>query len=297
MQFVGRFDLTAAPATLELCRSMADTFKELAPERIREEWFKWALLSRVPSAAMRFLRDCGWGIHFPEVVSQIGVRQDASWHPEGDVWNHSLLAADAMVRQEGWRQADAESRISWTLAALCHDFGKVNTSREEMKDGRMRITSHGHPETGVVLAESFLKRIDAPASYRERILPLIADHLVHISPLSDRGIRRLSARLAPETIFGLVQLIAADHSARPPTPGGIPPAAQELLNRSRDLNVIHQAPKGILMGRHLIARGIKPGAEMGKILKASYEAQLDGEFGDLDGAMEWLTKTDRWLRP
>ena len=96
--------------------------------------------------------------------------------------------------------------------------------------------------------------------------------------------------LAPETIFGLLQVIAADHSARPPTPAGIPPSAKELFERSRELDVMRRAPAPILKGRHLLARGLPPGPEMGKILRAAYEAQLDGAFTDLSGALEWFLK-------
>ena len=288
MQFAGRFDLTAAPETLALCRSIVGTFKELAPERIREEWFKWARLSAAPSAGLRFLRDGGWIEHFPELAALIGVRQDPGWHPEGDVWNHSLHACDAMAGLETWKQADEESRIAWMLAALCHDLGKAHTTSEEMKKGRLRIVSHGHAERGVALAEAFLQRIDAPLMYRQRVAPLVADHLVQIAPLSDRGIRRLAARLAPETILGLIQLITADHSARPPLPPGLPTTARQLLERSGDLQIAQQAPRALLMGRHLLEKGMTPGPQMGIILKAAYEAQLDGLFDDLDGAMAWL---------
>jgi tRNA nucleotidyltransferase (CCA-adding enzyme) len=288
MQFAARFNLTPAVETIALCQSIVDTFAELAPERIREEWFKWARLSAVPSAGLRFLKDCGWLVHFPELAALVGVPQDPEWHPEGDVWNHTLHACDAMVKLDGWRSAPEDSQITWTLAALCHDLGKANTTHEEMKEGRMRTVSPGHSETGVPLAGSFLSRIDAPVSVRERITPLIADHLIHINPLSDRGIRRLAARLQPETIFGLVQLIAADHSGRPPKPGGMPPAAQELLKRSSDLKISERAPIGILMGRHLVERGMAPGPEMGRLLRAAYEAQLDGVFSDLEGALRWL---------
>jgi tRNA nucleotidyltransferase (CCA-adding enzyme) len=288
MQFAGRFNLTATDETLALCRSIAHTYRELALERVREEWFKWARLSIMPSAGLRFLRDSGWCVHFPELAALIGVPQDPEWHPEGDVWAHSLHACDAMAGLEAWKQADDESRTVWMLTALCHDLGKAETTHEEMKNGRLRIVSPGHSENGAVLAKSFLGRMDTPETIVHRVTPLIIDHLVHINPLSDRGVRRLAARLDPETINGLIQVITADHSGRPPKPGGLPESARQLLERSQELKISQRPPAAILMGRHLLERGVAPGPGMGEILHAAHEAQLDGAFNDLEGALGWL---------
>src|SRR5882724_6506736 len=82
MQFAARFDLTPATETVELCRSIVQTFPELAVERVGMEWFKWAATARRPSAGLRFLKDTGWLRHFPEVAALDGTPQDPEWHPE-----------------------------------------------------------------------------------------------------------------------------------------------------------------------------------------------------------------------
>ena len=107
MQFAGRFALTAAPETVEICRAMKSAFPELAVERVREEWFKWAQSSTVPSAGLRFLAATEWVDHFPEIKSMMGMPQEPEWHPEGDVFVHTCHCCDALARLEQWQAEDA----------------------------------------------------------------------------------------------------------------------------------------------------------------------------------------------
>src|SRR3954447_724929 len=86
MQFASRFELKAAPETIVLARSMKQSFAELAPERVREEWFKWASKSEKPSLGLQFLFDTEWIDHFPEIKALAGTPQEPDWHPEGDVF-------------------------------------------------------------------------------------------------------------------------------------------------------------------------------------------------------------------
>jgi tRNA nucleotidyltransferase (CCA-adding enzyme) len=290
MQFAGRFDLRAASETIELSRGIKSNFPELAVERVREEWFKWARLSASPSAGLRFLFDSGWADHFPEIKALVGTPQDAEWHPEGDVFTHTCHCCDAMARLEGWQKADTESRIVYMLAILAHDFGKPATTRKEMKGGRERIVSPGHEEAGVPLAEQFLDRIGAPAAIRDRVVPLVKNHLFHMQEISDRAVRRLARRLAPENIEGLCIVMTADAMGRPPRPAVVPENVSRLLARAHDLEVKGNAPRPILQGRHLIEIGLTPGQRFGGVLDKAFEAQLEGDFGDLPGAFRWLAE-------
>jgi tRNA nucleotidyltransferase (CCA-adding enzyme) len=288
MQFISRFDFSPAPETIELCRQIAPSCAELAPERIREEWFKWAGRSTRPSAGLRFLSDTGWIEHFPEVAQLRGVPQDPEWHPEGDVFVHTGHCCDAMVRLPEWQQADEASRVTWMLAILAHDFGKPSTTRQELRQGKMRIVSPEHEAAGGPLAQTFLERLKAPNDIVARVLPLVINHLAHLQASTDRAVRRLANRLQPETIEGLCVVMAADCLGRPPRPAVLPPTLVELRAKAGQLCLQHQAPKGVLLGRHLLALGMSPGREMGAILNAAFEAQLEGEFQDHPGALRWL---------
>lgn len=288
MQFAGRFGLSAAAETVELCRSIRGGYAELAVERVREEWFKWAEKSVAPSAGLRFLEACGWLEHFPEVNALRGVPQDAEWHPEGDVFTHTCHCLDALMTLPAWQRADAESRVVYALAVLAHDFAKATTTREEWREGRMRIVSPGHEEAGGPLAESFLERINAPIAVRQRVAPLVTNHLAHLQTITDRAVRRLARRLAPETIEGLVVVITADQFGRPPRPREVSEGLRELEARARGLELQASAPRPVVLGRHLIERGLVPGKEFGELLDAAFEAQLEGKFADVAGGLRWL---------
>lgn len=288
MQFAGRFNLTAAPETLALCRSIANSYSELPLERVREEWFKWASKSTHPSAGLHFLRDSGWLRHFPEAALLIGVPQDPGWHPEGDVWKHTLHCLDALAELPDWLAADEPTRIVVMLAVLAHDFAKPACTHTDMRHGSLRIVSPGHEAAGGPIAETFLQRLGVPMALADRVPPLVVNHLAHLHDITPRSVRRLAQRLSPATIRELSWVMMADAFGRPPLPRLILPSVHELLALAAQLDVQRQAPKAIVLGRHLVERGLAPGPTFKPLLDAAFEAQLDGTFTDLEGAQAWL---------
>jgi tRNA nucleotidyltransferase (CCA-adding enzyme) len=293
MQFAARFNLTAAPETVDLARSIRQTFPELAKERVREEWFKWAEKSVTPSLGLKFLEQTEWIEHFPELAAIRGVRQDPGWHPEGDVFTHTCHCCDALVKLEDWQKADPASRIVYMLAVLTHDLGKAVTTEKAWKRGEWRIISPGHEDAGAGLADSFLERIGAPRAIRDRVRPLVANHMAHFQTVSDRAVRRLARRLEPENIHGLLVVMTADAFGRPPRPHQIPGAVLAIAEKAGELEVRNRAPRPILLGRHLVDLGFAPGPELGEYLRKAYEAQLEGAFHDLRGAFHWLAHASR----
>jgi tRNA nucleotidyltransferase (CCA-adding enzyme) len=289
MQFAARFRLSPAAETIALARAIRPAYPELARERVREEWFKWAEKSVQPSRGLHFLVETEWIEHFPELSAMRGVPQDREWHPEGDVWVHTLHCCDAMAELSEWRSADVESRIVLMLAVLTHDAGKAVTTTEAVKRGELRIVSPGHEEASGPLAESFLERINAPRAVRERVVPLVVNHMAHFHQVSDRAVRRLARRLDPENIRGLVTLMTADSFGRPPLPRQVPENVRALRQRAEELAVQEKPPAPILLGRHLLEYGFPPGRELGQLLNAAYDAQLAGEFKDLASAIEWIS--------
>jgi tRNA nucleotidyltransferase (CCA-adding enzyme) len=290
MQFAARFNLKADESTIALCRSMKSSFAELAVERVREEWFKWAQASATPSIGLRFLVDTGWVKHFPEIAALLGVPQEPEWHPEGDVFIHTCHCCDALARLPGWLAEDEPARIAHMLAVLAHDFGKAVTTTIAVKDGRTRIVSPGHEEAGSTLATTFLERLRAPNALVERVVPLVRNHLFHWQGMTDRAIRRLARRLAPENIEGLCLVMTADSMGRPPLPAVEPEHVKLLLASAHELAVRRRPPEPILLGRHLIELGLSPGVLFGEILGQAYEAQLEGMFFDLTHAWRWLAE-------
>jgi len=119
-------------------------------------------------------------------------------------------------------------------------------------------------------------------------MPLVMHHLAHLQAITDRSVRRLANFLKPATIEQLCLVMTADHLGRPPKPKVIHPAILNLRAKAEELRLREAAPKPILLGRHLIERGMKPGVEFGTLLNEAFEAQLEGKFTDIDGALKWL---------
>jgi len=285
MQFLARFDLDCAPETLAVCREM--TPENLPPERLLEEWKKLIVKGEKISKGLRFLRDCGWVRYYPELAALIGCEQDPAWHPEGDVWNHTLASLDAFARQCSAK--DADERFIIGLAVLCHDFGKPATTCFDRVKGRIR--SRGHDEAGVAPTESFLRRLTGDERLVKEVVPLVRLHMrpyaMWKSKSGENAVRRLAAEA--KRIDRLVQVCAADDAGRPPFPRQ-PEALDWLSAEAERLAVKDSAPKPVLMGRDLVALGMKPGDKFGHILRSAYSAQLDGKIRTLEDALEFIRR-------
>lgn len=287
MQFAGRFGMTLDEGTAKLCKSMfaEGVHEDLPVERVWGEFEKWALKSPVPSKGLQALVDMGWIGMFPELEALIGLEQDIAFHPEGDVFTHTMCTVDEMVKMVLESGIGGEDRIVQVLAALCHDFGKVTTTTWDEEDGKIR--SKRHAKEGRAPTEIFLRRIGAPRAVIDRVIPLVAEHMIPwIDKPTDRAIRRLASRLAPATIGELHMVIRADYRGRPPLEPKDP--FEELAEIAGRLELMDDGPAPILMGRHLMEKGVKPCPLMGDILRQAFEAQLDGEFGNLEEALAWF---------
>jgi tRNA nucleotidyltransferase (CCA-adding enzyme) len=296
-QFAARFDLVLAPETVALCRAIQGTYAELAIERVWAEWAKWAEKSTVPSRGLAVLRETEWLRHFPEIAAMSGTQQDPQWHPEGDVFTHTSFCCDALVKLPAWQAAYPARRRGLLLAVLAHDFGKSSTTRQAEKKGKLRWISPGHESAGGPLSEQFLTRIGAPRETVEFVRPLVVNHMVNHSSsaeASDAAVRRLARRLTPATIDDLCLVMRADHDGRPPlhTPETLH-RIEALHTRADALALAANAPRPILLGRHLLAAGRQPGPDFKAILDSAFEAQLDGAFSDEASAQAWL---DQQLR-
>lgn len=288
MQFAARFGFEMEQRTIELCRRVLPEFKTLSEDRIWSEWAKWAVKGRFPAKGLRLLKATGWIACFPEIASLVGCPQNPKYHPEGDVFEHTVLVCDTAAKIADEMQFDEEDRLILLFAALCHDFGKPSTT---VRNKKGNWSSPRHAIEGVPLAESFLQTMRAPNRVVDYVKPLVREHLAHhATPNGEEPgqgvVRRLAARLTPANIRLWAALSQADalgsgHDA--------PRYRIESWEQvAEKLQVRENKPKPILQGRDLLALGIKPGPEMGEILNNAYEAQLDGVFLDLQGALRWF---------
>jgi tRNA nucleotidyltransferase (CCA-adding enzyme) len=285
MQLASRFGLAATEETLTLSRTLLAEAGDLARERIWMEWEKWALRGIRPSAGLVFLRDTHWLTLFPELQAIVDVPQDPQWHPEGDVWTHTLHVCDAAAEVAEREQLSRNDRVVLLLAALCHDLGKATHTTFE--NGRWH--AYGHEAGGVLPTDSFLERLGCPLPIRESVVPLVANHLIHaVDKMTPRLVRRLAVRLGAASVKLLVHLIEADVSGRPPLPKGLPQSATMILELASTMNIDQNAPKPIILGRHLIAMGQTPAPWFGEVLRQCFEAQLDGTFESEEDGNKYL---------
>jgi tRNA nucleotidyltransferase (CCA-adding enzyme) len=276
VQFVARFDLALDPDTGALCRSVK--LDDLPAERIWGEIEKLLLRSERPSIGLSLALDLGIVDQlFPELKALVGCEQEPEWHPEGDVWIHTLMVVD-QARQR-LDDLDRAEQLILMLGALTHDFGKPATTA--VIDGRIR--SLNHEEEGVAPAAAFLDRLNVNSidgkDVRGQVLGLVAHHLKPgmlfkvRDELTDGAFRRLSQKANLEL---LARVAKADCLGRT---GSFDCSAMDwFLQRARELGVDRSPPKPLVLGRHLLELGMKPGPDMGVVLKQLYERQLDGQI-------------------
>ena len=284
LQFAARFELSVDDETRAVLRAIA--LDDLPAERVWGEVEKLLLRARRPSIGLALALDLSvvdrlW----PELMALVGCPQERVWHPEGDVWVHTLMVIDeARARLDGLARGPAAAMM---LGAVCHDLGKPATTA--VIDGRIR--SLGHEESGVVPASALLDRLNVHSldgyDVRRAVLGLVAHHLKPSAfrksprPVSDGAFRRLAQKVDLEL---LARFAAADCHGRS---GTFDCSAMDwFLERARALGVEHAAPAPIVLGRHLLELGVAPGPLMGDLLRQIYERQLDGEIATLDEGLK-----------
>ena len=284
VQFAARFEFQLEPATRELCRAIP--LDDLPSERIWGEIEKLLLLARRPSLGLQLALELGvFAKLFPEIQALAGCEQEPEWHPEGDVWVHTLMVVD----QARTRIDDLErpQQITVMLGALCHDLGKPPTTA--FVDGRIR--SIDHEQAGVEPAERVLDGLNVHTvegfDVRHHVLGMVAHHLKPLSffksvtPVGDGAFRRLSQRVDLELLARVAKSDCLGRTGDFDCSG-----IDWFAARARELGVEHQPPAPIVKGRHLIELGIEPGPQMGAILRQLYERQLDGRLTTIEEGMD-----------
>ncbi|HEY2150543.1 MAG TPA: hypothetical protein VGH34_07040 [Vicinamibacterales bacterium] len=289
VQFAARFNFVLEPESATLCRAIP--LNDLPAERIWGELEK-LLYAAKPSIGFALALELGVVARlFPELQALVDCPQEPEWHPEGDVWVHTLQVIDqARTRID---DLPRPQQIAVMLGAVCHDFGKPATTA--FSDGRIR--SIDHEEQGVAPATGFLDRlliftIDG-YDVRKQVLGITAQHLKpgmwfkarERTEVGDGAFRRLAHKVDLEL---LARVAKSDCQGR--QPGVFDCTAMDwFLERARALGVSNRPPEPILLGRHLLALGVKPGPRVGEILKAVYEQQMDGAVTTVDEAIAAAT--------
>jgi len=284
--FAGRFGFALHRDTFELCQAMVESgeLEAISNERIFMEWNKLLLKANKPSIGFELMRELGMLRYFLELEALIGVPQDLRYHPEGDVWIHTMMSLDAMAQIVDKK---SENALKLLYAILCHDLGKATTTTIE--EGKIRAI--GHERAGVELTKNLMYRLTNNHTFIDSLLPLVEHHLkpsqFYAAQSKSPAIRRLATKV---NIKELIIVAKADFLGRATqeAQSGVYEAGEWLLKHSLHLKVSTKPLENLLQGRDLIALGLEPSPRFKEILETIYNLQMDEKITTKEEALEYV---------
>lgn len=271
MQLLPRKGRVVAPETMELCRALVSQYSTLPAERVVDEWNKLLMKAEKPSVGMDFLADSGWIVHYPELNSLRTTNQNPDWHAEGSVWNHTQMVVDcaSLLKQylpEEWKKP-------FMYGALLHDAGKPATTTSELK-------SHGHDRAGVPLAKGFMQRITKDEKLTDRVLSIVENHMAPGDFIRNNAKDSAWKRLHNKIPLNIIAYMSkADATGRAGSSlNDYHEPSEKALRLFKEYGT--EPIPHVLMGRHLIKAGYKPGPIFSELLEKAYEIQIEEKIDD-----------------
>jgi poly(A) polymerase len=272
VRFAARFDYQIDTATMAAIQNLAPRIHQVSCERVREELTKMLTEGQAQRAfqlldATRVLPEV-----LPEIAAMKGIEQPPQFHPEGDVFVHTLLLLDKL-------QAGASKTLAW--GALLHDVGKPPTFRVAPD----RIRFDGHVEVGVKMAAAICRRLRFSNHETDQILALVANHMRF-------GVVQ---RMNQSTLKKFLRLPAFDehlelHRIDCLSSHGQLDAYEYSREQLRSMPPEAIRPTPLITGRDLIEAGYEPGPRFTEILTAVEDAQLEGRLASREAAMEYVRR-------
>jgi putative nucleotidyltransferase with HDIG domain len=277
VRFAARFAFELEPATARAMEQLAPAVDQVSRERVREELTRMLTEGRA-RRAFELLDATGLLAQvLPEVVKMKGVAQPPQYHPEGDVWVHTLLLLDGLP-------AGCPMALAW--AALLHDVGKPATFRVAPD----RIRFDGHVDVGVRIAEEICRRLRFPNYETEQILSLIANHMrfADVRKMKESTLKRFFRLEHFDQHLALHRLdCLASHGSL------------ELYDFARQrfetLPEEQVRPHLLLSGKDLVEAGYRPGPQFSKMLALAEDAQLEGVVHTREQALAIIR--EHWSPP
>lgn len=276
VRFAARLGFEIELKTMRAIQRQASTIAQVSNERVRDELTKM-LTEGHAKRAFALLDESGLLQHvLPEVARMKGVEQPPEWHPEGDVWVHTLLLLSKL-------EAGVTPTLAW--GALLHDVGKPPCYRAPMPgDDRPRIRFNGHAEVGATMTRAILNRLRFSSDEIDQIVSLVANHMRFgdVKAMKESTLRRfMRLQDFPEHL----RLHWLDCTS-----------SHNLLGmydyaRERYYAVPEEAhrPAPLVTGRDLIEAGLRPGPRFKELLREVEDAQLEGAVRSREEALGLLT--------
>ena len=277
VRFAARLGFTLEPATHGAIQQLAPQVNVVSCERIRDELTK-ILTEGAAHRGFQLLDETGLlSVLLPEVARMKGCEQPPQYHPEGDVWIHTLMLLDHL-------QAGASSTLAWGM--LLHDVGKppTFTPPDPEKPGD-RIRFNGHAEIGVAVARSILHRLRFSNDDCTQILALVAHHMQFgdVPKMKQSTLKRFlrMPRFDEHLALHYADVMSAHRMLGP---------YETALRALAELGTEQIRPSLLLTGNDLIQAGYRPGPLFRKMLTAAEDAQLEGLIHTREEAMTLVEK-------
>lgn len=274
VRFAARFDYQIEPSTMAAIRALTASIHQVSCERIREELTKM-LTEGHARRAFELLDTTGLLQQvLPEIARMKGVQQPPQYHPEGDVFVHTLLLLEKL-------QPDKSGSISKTLAwgALLHDVGKPSTFRVAPD----RIRFDGHVDVGVTIAAEICRRLRFSNHESAQILALVDNHMrfADVHRMKESTLKRFLRLPDFEEHLELHRIDCLSSH-------GHLDSYEYSREKLRSLPPDVIRPKPLINGRNLMDAGYKPGPRFKQILTAVEDAQLDERLASSEAAMKYV---------
>jgi poly(A) polymerase len=272
VRFAARFEFALDPAALEAIRQLAAEIRSVSAERVRDEILK-ILTEGQARRGFELLDETGLLREvLPEVKAMQGVEQPPEFHPEGDVWTHTMLMLN------GLRPETATPTLA--LGVLLHDVGKPPTFAI-----RERIRFDNHVEVGAKMAEGICGRLRLSSRQTERVAELVRHHL----RFKDFPRMRRSTQLRFLRMEGFREHLELHRLDCLASHGDLShyEQARRLLEETPPQEI---KPAPLVRGDDLIAQGYKPGPLFKKILQTVEDAQLEGKVLSHEDALRLVAE-------
>ena len=272
VRFAARFEYTIEPVTFAAIRKLASQIEVVSRERVRDELTRMLTKGHARRAFL-LLDETGLLPHvLPEISAMHGVEQPPQFHPEGDVFVHTLLLLENLPRP-------CPMTLAW--GALLHDVGKPATFRVAPD----RIRFDNHVEVGVKIAEGICRRLRFSNHETEQILSLVDNHM----RFGD------STRMKESTLKKFLRLPRFDEHMALHRADCLAShrnlATYEFIRQKRsEIPPETIRPRPLVTGEDLIAQGHAPGPKFREILNAVEDAQLEGRLPSRDAALEFVRR-------
>lgn len=270
MQIVARKGKEVDPFTTHLAFKMVNEFDTLSKERFEQEFLKLLMKAEKPSVGLQFLVDCGWIVHFPELNALRFTPQNIAHHPEGNVWNHTLMVVDAAAKIRD--TLPTEWQIPFMFGMLLHDVGKAVTTDSQLR-------AHGHAEAGVDIAMSFMRRISTNKGWNAKIKAIVKEHMnpasMHKNKAGLKAWRKLHIRIALPILQKVVQADCEGIEGLSADKVAVIPHMTKVIAEIQKLGELEEFIP-LVTGHDLIALGVEAGPELGRLKREAKELQLGG---------------------